>query len=79
MFYENKVYRSVGFIKLQNLNAGRIFLKIEYLNEPVECRGKPGKLCSSFLSFLNGEKLYCHTNLACEGLACLRPVQIKQI
>ena len=46
MFYENKVYRSVGFIKLQNLNAGRIFLKIEYLNEPVECRGKPGKPCS---------------------------------
>jgi hypothetical protein len=68
MFYKNKVYRSVG---LYNLS--------ECWNILVECRGKPGKLSSSFLNFLGGSKLYCHSNLACEGLACLRPVQINRI
>ena len=68
MFYENKVYRSVGVHYLS-----------ECWNILVECRGKPGKWRSSLLNSQDGTKLHCHTNLACEALACLRLVLVKRI
>jgi len=63
MFYENKVCRSVGLHSLP-----------ECWDVLVECRGKPGKWRSSFLNIRDRTKLYCLSKLACEVLACLRPV-----
>jgi hypothetical protein len=79
------VLQKQGLPKRRDLLSGdadyqtEISSKNDYLMEAIECRGKPGKWRSSFLNCRDGTELFCHSNLACDVVACLRPVQIKRI
>jgi len=57
MFYDKKVCRSVGVCIVTDLKAGRTNFKNENLIVAIECRGKPGRWRSSFLSCPDGKKL----------------------